>query len=451
MTSKYFSLPAVLGLAAACSLAFAGVPADEAAKLKSSLTPFGAEKAGNAAGTIPAWTGTAVGSPASKPGAKRVDPFAAEKPLFSVTAQNVAQYADRLTEGQQAMLRKYPNYRIDVYPTHRTAAAPQWVYENTFKNATRAKTTQGGFAVEGAYGGIPFPIPKSGTEAMWNHLLRWQGESMRQLFSTYITTSDGKRVLASNSEGWFQWPYYAKDGSAEQAKGDWLYLRVVTHGPAQKAGEAILARNTLDPTSGTPTWQYLTGQRRVRKLPNASYDTPSFVTSGVSNFDEIFVFSGPMDRYDWKILGKKEMLIPYNNTKFVQAGKDEAVLSERFLNPEHVRWELHRVWEIEATVGQGKRHVIPKRRFYLDEDTWQAVLADGWDAKGQLWKTFWYLNQLAPELPGVVAGPFGHYNLQTGDWIANDITNEKPEQPKLTPRLPDSHFSPDALAGEGVR
>ncbi|KQW70160.1 hypothetical protein ASC67_05295 [Methylibium sp. Root1272] len=441
-----------VGLLVAGASVFAAASDDEAAKLKTSLTPLGAEKAGNAAGTIPAWTGAPTGSPGAL-GVRRADPFAGEKPLLSITAQNVGQYVDRLNDGQQAMFKKYPNYRMDVYPTHRTAMAPQWVYDNTFKNATRAKTANNGYAVESAFGGIPFPIPKSGTEVMWNHMLRWQGETMHSLFRTYIVTSDGKRVLASDSEKWEQWPYYYKDGSPEQlrGKGQWAYLRLTTHGPAQKAGEALILVDNLDPTTGRPSWQYLTGQRRVRKLPNATYDTPSFVTSGVSNFDEIFIFSGPMDRYNWKIVGKQEMFIPYNNNRLLLAAKDDQVLSERFVNPDLMRWELHRVWVVEATVADGKRHVMTKRRFYFDEDSWQSMLADGWDAKGQLWRTFWYVNVVAPDLPGVLSGPFGHYNLQTGDWIANDITNEVSHASKFIPRLSDSFFTGDALAGEGVR
>lgn len=156
---------------------YAGVTADEAAKLKSTLTPFGAEKAGNKDGSIPAWTGGLTKVPAGyEPGSARPDPFPDEKPVVQISAKNLEQYKDKLSEGTQTMLRQHPSYRLDVYPTHRTAAAPQWVYDNTFQNATRAKTTAGGNSVENAYGGIPFPIPKSGAEVMWNHLLRWRGE-----------------------------------------------------------------------------------------------------------------------------------------------------------------------------------------------------------------------------------------------------------------------------------
>lgn len=453
MNTSTFAIRRALLMAAICAGisegALSEVSNTEAAALKTTLTPMGAERAGNGA-AIPPWTGKAVPVVAPQPGAKRPDPFASDKAIYSVSAQNLAQHGDKLSDGQQAMLKKYPTYRIDVFPTRRPAVAPQWVYDNTQRNALQATGGQNGLSVQGAHGGIPFPIPKSGTEAMWNHLLKWQGQAMHFFFNTYIFTGDGKRVLVSNSEAWLRWPYYSREVSSTPVKETQM-ARLVTHGPPQKAGEALLMRDTTDPVNGRPSWQYLTGQRRVRKLPNATYDTPSFVTSGVSNFDEIGVFSGPMDRYDWKIVGKKEMLVPYNNNRFYLPGKDDDVLLERFLNPDHVRWELHRVWVVEAKVAPGRRHVMPVRRFYLDEDTWQAVLADGWDAKGQLWKTFWQLNYLAGEVPGLAPGAFGHYNLQTGDWIANNITNEKKLQSAFSDGLPDSLFSPDALAGESVR
>ena len=431
----------------------AAATSEEAAQLKTTLTPLGAERSANKEGTIPAWTGGYTQPmPGYEPGGRRPDPFASDKPLYSVTAQNLAQHADKISDGHQAMFKKYPNYRIDVYPTRRTAAAPQWVYDNTFRNATQARTANNGVSVTGAYGGIPFPIPKTGSEAMWNHILTWQGEAARWLFQTWIVTADGKRLISSDSVIDYQYPYYYKDGSFETFKGDYMVLRLVTEGPPQKAGEAIVARYPTDMVGvGPRLWQYLAGQRRVRKLPNALYDTPSFVTAGISNFDEIWVFGGPQDRYDWKLVGKKEMLIPYNNNKLLQPSKIDAAMSERFLNPDQMRWELHRVWVVEATLADGKRHVMPKRRFYLDEDTWLAVLADGWDQKGQLWKTFWYQPVLASELPAVIGSSFGHYNLQTGDWIANHMVSEKPSHISFQKRLPDNYFTGEAMAGESVR
>ena len=449
-TVPMLMLCAALGAASA----YAEVSPEEAAQLKTTLTPFGAEKAGNKDGTIPAWTGgdTTI-PPGFKPGGRRSDPFASEKPLYSITAKNVAQYADKLTDGQQAMFRKYPSYRIDVYPTHRTAAAPQWVYDNTFKNATRAKEANGGYSIVGAYGGIPFPIPKDGVQAMWNHILSWKGETTKYDFRVYVTPTDGKTFMVSDNIDDTQNPYYYKDGSLETFKGTFFNkVRITTYGPPEHVGEAVITWDTLDPIGeGRQAWVYLTGQRRVRKLPDLAYDTPSLFTSGVSNNDEIYVFNGPMDRYDWKIVGKREMLVPYNSNKILGPGKDSDIMSERFLNPDHVRWELHRVWVVEATLRDGKRHVMPRRRFFLDEDTWRAVLADSWDAKGQLWKTYWALSFDCPDVPGVMLGMFGSYNLLNGEWIANNVMNEKSAQMTFPPRWPENHFTAESLSAEGVR
>lgn len=445
---------ACLALALAAALpATAGVSAAEAAKLKGELTPFGAEKAGNKDGSIPAWSGGyTTPIPGDKPGGRRGDPFKDEKPLFSVTARNADQYADKLTDGVKALLKKYPDtYRIDVYKTHRTAAAPQWVYENTFRNATHAKLEDG--KLRGAYGGVPFPIPKTGEEVMWNHILRWGGESVRYLANWYTLQADGKAVLVSDTNNDQQFPFYYKDGSADEFdKGDGAYwlVRIVNVGPPIRAGEALLAHESTD-FNKVSLWVYLTGQRRVRKLPNGCCDSPTPAAAGVMTFDEIDTWTGRLDRFDWKLVGKKEMFIPYNNNRFMQPKTDAEVLTRQHYNPDHFRWEQHRVWVVEASLKQGQRHQAPKGRYYCDEDTWICVLGDRWDANGQLWRTLWSQVFVAPDLPGLMIGSFGFNDLVSGTGFAGVLVNSKSSQVPLTPRKPESHYSPDALAAESVR
>ncbi|MDZ7922034.1 DUF1329 domain-containing protein [Rhodoferax sp.] len=430
--------------------AVAGVTAEEAARLKTELTPFGAERAGNKDGSIPAWTGGYTTPLAGfKNGGRRSDPFAAEKPLYSITAANMAQYADKLTDGTQALLKKYPkSYRVDVYKTHRTAAAPQWVYDNTFKNATNA--SMDGELVKGAFGGIPFPVPKTGREVMMNHELHWRGEAWQNDFRGYMGTSSGQMVMSVQGIGDFQMPYYA-NGQADKFTGEHWLVRVVNSGPPVRAGEAITGRQTLDPDKAG-TWVYLTGQRRVRKLPNACCDTPTPATSGVASFDEVDVFAGRGDRFDWKIVGKKEVLIPYNSNGLHTPTKDSDVLMANHLNPDHVRWELHRVWVIESTLRSGQRHQAPKSRYYVDEDTWVAVLGDRWDGNGQLWKTIWSHPVVMPDLPATTPQQqWGFNDLLSGAWYASGVVNEREQHYKILPRRADSFFTPDAMAGQGVR
>lgn len=429
--------------------ATAGVSPDEAAKLKSELTPFGAEKAGNKDGSIPAWTGGySTANPGDKPGGTRGDPFKADKPLFSITAKNVGQYADKLADGSKAMFKKYPDYRIDVYPTRRSAAAPQWVYDNTFKNATRAKMN--GDVVEGAFGGIPFPIPKTGAEVMWNHILRWRAPSLNFAITQYQITADGKPVMSTDGNLNQQMPYYFQDSSLEafSKQNEFWMVRLLNVGPPIRAGEAIVGRANLDGAKDQ-AWVYLTGQRRVRKLPNPCCDTPTPATAGVMSFDELETWSGRLDRFDWKLGGKKELFIPYNNNKMF-AAKDAEVLG-KFPNPDHVRWELHRVWVVDATLRAGQRHQAPKSRYYCDEDTWQCSIGDRWDANGQLWKTLWTQSFVAPDLPGTVSGAMGFNDLIAGTGFIGNLYGNKSAQYTLKSRIPDSTFSPDAMAGEGVR
>jgi len=447
---------AILLLAIANPFANAGATPEEAARLKSELTPLGAEKAGNKDGTIPAWNGGYTTAwPGYRSGQPRPDPFETEKPRLTITAQNMQQYADQLSDGVKALLQRFPSYRLDVYPTHRTAAAQPWLYDNTFQNATRARLIPDvsvGSRVEGAYGGIPFPIPKDGAEAMWNHLLAWHGEALVYEFGSYVVPANGRPVLATAGRSENQYPYYYRDSALDHFDGNYWMTKLTTTGPPFRAGEKTLAIYPIGKLS--QVWQYLVGQRRERRAPSIAYDTPYFVTSGFSFVDEALIFIGNLDRYDWKLVGKKEMLVPYNTQRFHTKKVDEVlgeVLGPRHLNPDYMRWELHRVWVVEATLAPGKRHAVPKRRFYLDEDTWQALLSDGWDAGGRLWHVGHAIPVLVPELPGVIVYPYVIYDLLKDGYAASSLFNERQRQYQVVPRRPESFFSPAALAAEGVR
>lgn len=446
---------ALIGVVAVAALSFshtsnATVTAEEASKLKSSLMPLGGEKAGNKDGSIPEWSG---GLTNSIPGAKLGDIptalFANEKPLLQITSKNMSQYADKLTDGAQALLKKYPDsYRVDVYKTHRTAAAPQMVYDNTFKNATRCRTKDSGTNLEGCFGGIPFPIPNDGNEVVWNFILRVFPESTEHGFKNIIISSDGSRTMATRNDYQRQYPYYAKDGSLEKWTGEFVLARFITTAPPFKAGESLVFRDNVDNKKARTAWQYLVGQRRVRRAPTVGFDTPDFVSSGANYFDEVEGFNGAIDRFEWKLVGKKEIFVPYNNNRFVGEKIDD-VFSKHHLNPDKLRWELHRVWVVEASVASGKRHAVPKRKFYFDEDSWLAVAMDGYDAEGKLWRTSQGLNFALPNVPALQQMTVAVYNLQASTLAVVQLLNE--EYYRSVSKKSETFFTGEALGGEGAR
>jgi hypothetical protein len=430
------------------------VSADEANQLHTSLTPMGSERAGNRDGTIPPWTGGYVTPvPSYRPGMQRPDPFSGERPLFSITRDNVARYADRLPEGAKALFAKFPDYRMDIYPAHRTAAAPQRVYENIFRNATRAHAAQTGIAygVEGAAGGIPFPIPKNGAEIVWNHLLAFWGPAREAHLSTYVVSSDGTRELTSAYNEIGDFPYYYPNAAPDSFGGYYFKTRRLEDGPPQKAGEGYLAWQPIDTQRYKfAAWRILPGEHRVRKGPSLSYDTPDPDASGYQNLDEYYVFFGGPDRYDFKILGKREMYVPYNNNRFYTRPAGE-VTGPQHANPDDLRYELHRVWVVEGVLAVGKHHVAPRRRLYFDEDTWFAVYSDSWDEKGRLWKFGHGTMYLVPDLPAVILGSQFVYDLLLGGYVYAFAFNDEPVQYKITAPHPESTFTPAAFAAQAVR
>ena len=440
------------------SPALAAVDADEARQLGNTLTPWGAEKAGNKDGTIPAYTDGYVKPPAGfdpKNPQLRPDPFADEKPLYSVTPANLARYTDKLSDGAKALLQKYPDFRMDVYPTHRTQRYPAHVNERSLRNATACRTTHDGLALEGCYGGVPFPIPKTGNEVMWNHNLRYQSPSYVANFRNMMVDAGGGINLQGELDICQEYPAFNPESSALLKPADpyWM-VHVDWTGPARKAGERLVLVDYIDPIKNRrKVWQYLPGQRRVKLTPELAYDTPNPESGGAAVMDEAMLFNGGQDRFDFKLIGKKEMLIPYNAFKLF----DESACpdSKRYLKghpgPDCLRWELHRVWEVEATLKAGSRHVYAKRKFYFDEDQPEVGASDNYDAAGKLYRAVFGL--YFPFYETADQG-FGDASItidfQTGAYLVQDDYAHGYFQP-MAKRQPSRFFTGDALAAEGLR
>jgi hypothetical protein len=444
------TMVAVAVASAISGAAQAGVSADDAKKLGATLTAVGADKAANKDGTIPAYEGGLTTAPAGfKPGdGVRPNPFANEKPRLVIDGKNAAQYAAQLTEGTKALLQKYPSFKVEVYPTHRSVAFPKFVAENTAKCAVKAKTTNDGRSMDGCQAGFPFPLPKTGYEAMWNHLVRYNGQAYEAKYRNLNVDASGRATLATEGNNTQEYPYW--DPSKTSTETYWRIKNIYT-GPARRAGEGLLIVDPLDiGAKERRAWQYLPGQRRVKVAPDLSHDTPNPGTSGANTFDDVFVFNGSMERFDFKLVGKKEMVVPYNDYAAVYQAKQDELVKPSHLNPDLVRWELHRVWVVEATLKEGKRHVYGKRVFYLDEDSWAALASDEYDARGQLYRAGFAFMAPSYDLPAPYTDMFVHYDLVARNYSLTGFIAEtggmRPSKP-----LSEREWSADALAGAGIR
>ncbi len=430
--------------------ALGAVTQEEAKKLGTTLTLVGAEKAGNKDGSIPEYTGGITTIPANfkKGSGIRPDPFAGEKPLFSINANNMNQYTDKLTEITKALMKKYPSYRIDVYKTHRTVAFPKYVTDATLVNAVSAQTTSGGLSLRNAKSGIPFPIPKDGFEAMWNHLCRYEGEGLQAKFKSWNVNADGRKTLATDGIVAQEYPYYNKNNPSSD-----VYLMHMQQAlaPPRRAGERSLIIDPLNMgEKGRRAWQYLPGQRRVKLAPDMGFDTPNGTTSGATCYDDTFVFNGSMERFNFKLIGKKEMYIPYNAYKMAYQVKSDDLCLPHFTNPDHIRWELHRVWMVEATLKPDKRHIYSKRIFYLDEDTWTAIASDQYDGRGQLYRGSFAALTYSYDSNSPNLGAVTYYDLVAESFTINGHFADGGYVKYRSP-LPAREWTPDILAGGGVR
>jgi hypothetical protein len=451
------SVGSLLVMAGLSASALAAITAQEAARLGADLTPLGGEKAGNAAGTIPAWDG-GLKTPADagiqnfKPGTAHPDPFASEKPLFKITAANVGQYAANLTEGHKALLKAYPDYFMNVYPSHRTAAVPERIYDATKQIATTANLAPGGNGVTGAVIGIPFPIPKQGVEVFWNHVLRYRADAAQRNIGQVAVTAGGDYTpVKFRDEFLFA---YALPGATEASLDNVIiYFIQETVAPARLAGEILLVHETLDQSKeNRRAWLYNPGQRRVRRAPNVAFDNPGTAADNQRTSDQFDMYNGSPERYEWKLVGKKEIYVPYNAYRLnSNQYKYKDILKAQHINQDLARYELHRVWVVDSTLKSGTDHVYKRRTLYVDEDSWQILAVDCYDKRDQLWRVqeghvinYYELPTLWTTLELVM-------DLQNRRYLALGLQNEEARSYDFSIKRTVADYQPQSLRAKGTR
>ncbi|MGB1556168.1 MAG: DUF1329 domain-containing protein [Oceanococcaceae bacterium] len=421
-------------LAAVSHVASAAVSEEEANRLGQDLTPVGALKAGNGktdpSVAIPEWDGDYQWQ--SVPEARRRYPesypgIGDQKVLFTIDRSNYEQYRDRLSPGHIALIEAYDTYKLPVYGSVRTARFPEFFNEATRKNATNARLENFGESLAGAITGVPFPIPGNGQEIIWNHKTRYRGQSVTRYNTQLAVQTNGSFTELQLQED-VLFSYNLPGAKPEDLDNVMTYFLQLTTAPPRIAGQILLVHETMDQMLDTRrAWLYNPGQRRVRRAPNVAYDNPGTGSDGLRTNDQLDVFNGATDRYEWKLIGKKEMYIPYNAYQLADNRKGYKDLTmARHMKPDNLRYELHRVWVVDSFLREGTSHIYKRRTFYVDEDTWTIALVDIYDARDQLWRVQEYHSIMLPWLQSV--GPAGGavFDLQSGRYLVMELSNQEP-------------------------
>lgn len=460
---KTLFLSSAISVGLISGLATAAITPEQRARIGlegTELTPAGAIRAGNAEGTIPAWKNEPMTPPAGfKPGTFHLDPFADDKVRLKITAQNYQEHADKLSDGQKQMFQTYPDFYMNVYPTRRSVVYAPYIYEAALKNLDRAELApapdkgMGVVGYQGARKAWAFPVPENGDEAWMNQATRPVNPWMESWENTLAITASGDYVI--NKLNVQQHQKYADPEIADEDFDPYddslLYYQTLT-APAKLGGQVVLVK---DPSSFNKNfrkaWAYSPGQRRVKRAPQIVYDNPLTASDGLATTDQKWGFNGPNDRFSYKLLGRREVYVPYNAYKLhaKEATPDKIITPVGRVNQEYARYELHRVWVVEAALKEGTNHDYGKRTFYLDEDSWWIMLVDSYDRRHQIWR-YWESHDVVFYDVGFFhASAEFQYDMQAGRMLA--LLIDKDIAPDFTWRSDDNYFTPASVRRQGVR
>ena len=422
----------------------ASVSDEEAAQLGQSLTPMGADPGANPDGSIPAYTGTMLGLPAgldyAGPGTPYPDPYGRDPVLHTLTAENQGDHAQFLSPGLQAMFSTYPeSFRMRIFPTHRDGRYSDHYYEKVRYNALNAELYNGEDGIRGFTGAVAFPIPKTGAEVIWNSRTSGPNLTMEGTYSDIAVFSNGS-LSERSSTIVSEYPYANPDnavGLEEEQLGIWAaHVMTTVHKPVRDKGTITSIFEPYDYiTHAREAWRYIPGSRRVRRAPTVGYDTPDG-PGGFITVDDTLGFNGAMDRFTWTLQGKRELYVPYHNYQFDQPGLAyEELLTPFHANPDYMRYEKRRVWVVEANLREGSRHIYGKRRFYIDEDSWNIVMTENYDGRGELWKVVLINSIYEYNVQGYVNRAMLFHELRAGGYITIRLVNrDKPLDYTAEPR-----------------
>lgn len=427
----------------------AAVDEREAVQLRSTLTPMGAERAGNASGSIPEWRGGLTAPPACHADGQRYcNPYPADQPYAVINGDTMEKWLDHLSPALIEMVREHPSFEIPVYPTRRSFANPGAVYDAAYQNALKATLSPSGNGVRQARVAVPFPIPAEGLEVIWNHKLRYRGPGYSRWYSqATVTRSGAPHILRMRQDVSF--PYAIPDHALKDRKAlKWLDVALA---PERVQGFLSLLHESIDYDSRPQElWRQLPGPRRVRKEKAFGFDSSAMLAENLRTDDQLDAFFGSPERYLWRIADKREMVVPYNAYAAHSARLNlRELMRPAHLNPELTRYEMHRVWVIEASLKPSATHRYKRRTFYVDEDSWQVLMVDLYDSSDRLWRSQEVHTLMAYDRGVLMPAVEVFYDLRTRRYLVQAIDEGDPERSEMV--FDEERFTPGGASDVAPR
>ncbi len=347
------------------------------------FTSVGAEYKASNNGLVPEWN-------KSKTSVKKIvnketifyDQFSNDKVIEIIDKSNYGSFSSVLPFGLSELVKRNDDFRIGLYPTRRSADYPDNIkkqFETVKKEFNDTNLRLKNLKV----GELPFRFPISGEQIIWNHLLRYQGGSVERKFHTFVV---GKEGVFSKVGVWVKRVYKTHMDKKEPNK--LFYALGKYFEPSTLIGDILLVHENVDQLKNSrKSWIYNQAQKRVRRAPDIGYDAVGSGSQGLITADQVDAYNGAPDRYEWKILGKKVLIVPYNCNKLNDKNLSyKSIIKKVSVNFELMRYEYHRVWIVEAKLKSNSSHIYSKRVFYIDEDSWSILLDESYSKNGDLWR-----------------------------------------------------------------
>jgi Protein of unknown function (DUF1329) len=223
----------------------------------------------------------------------------------------------------------------------------------------------------------PFPIPNSAYEIIWNHLLAYRGHKVTTQKTMWAPGGAGRYIPSTYQVDMINL-WNPENGATSFKEDTWRFLRWTFLSPEMSAMTSHLERTSFDLTMAPGRrWSFNLDSFRVRRAPNNSYGNFMPFTNSILTFDSQRGYEGNPDRYDWTVVSQADYYLPNNSYRLASKGlADENVLAGNHLNRTYARYELQRVWVVDAILKYKDTHPYHRRRFYVQNDTWQILATE---------------------------------------------------------------------------